>query len=509
MFHCLILSVSNWNPARPGGVHRVATHLRLNGWDAEVVDFADYWTFEELQTLFISRVTPNTKFVGLASVFNRGGNHETINAFCAWVKMTHPNIIIISGGQVEPVHLMHTDYHINGYGELAMDALLGYLFSNKPAPKFTFSLSRIGKVKVVDANMHYPAHPQRQALIKYEARDFIVPGEWGHTEFSRGCKFHCKFCSLPALGVKGDYTRDADDFRDHVLSAYDDWGIENYLLTDETVNDRTEKLTKFADVVETLPWKPYFVGMIRADLMITRPKDREELLRMGLLGHFYGIESFNYASLKAVNKGMHPDKMKAGLLDCKEFFKSHVGKRYRASAYFIGGLQHETLDTLEETKQWLKKNWADQEFGASELEIQDMSNNMAYKISTLSTNYGGAGYRKMTEEEIVEVCAKEGVPTSFADTERDFQPGMAWANEHMNVIQAAKWARSMLAAFRVGRIDLKKVQSRYLQYNYCQEDGRLLTLDERLALTMTSASPKLDNFADIFVPAYIKKKLSC
>ena len=77
------------------------------------------------------------------------------------------------------------------------------------------------------------------------------------------------------------------------------------------------------DVVETLPWKPYFTGFLRADLLVSRPKDKEELLRMGFLGHFYGIETFNHDTGKIIGKGMNPDKLQQGLIDVRKYLSEN------------------------------------------------------------------------------------------------------------------------------------------------------------------------------------------
>ena len=42
--------------------------------------------------------------------------------------------------------------------------------------------------------------------------------------------------------------------------------------------------------------------------------------KMKMFGHFYGIESFNHMSTKAISKGMHPDKVKQGLIDIKNYY---------------------------------------------------------------------------------------------------------------------------------------------------------------------------------------------
>ena len=518
MYHAILLSSTRFMPVRRGGIHRIANHLRQQGWDVEVIDFVDFWSSEELIELANSRIKDNSRLVGLSYLSNRVGNLVGINDFCEHAKKLNPNIVVMSGGQVEPLYYKHTDYHVNGYGEHALDALLKYLFSNGSDPGLSdVSYSEWNnKVKVLDANNDtYKAYPFRDPMIKYEKRDFIMPEEWGHLELSRGCKFKCAFCFLPALGVRGDFTRTQESFKEHMLHAYDNWGMKNYLISDETINDSTDKLTKFADVVEELPFDPYFAGFVRADLLISRPKDREEMVRMGLLGHFYGIESFHPQAVKAIGKGMHPDKIKAGLLDVKHWFKERVGKRYRGTVNLIGGLEYEPLESLYETAAWLKENWSDQEWGGSELEIQDPNDGDVYNPSTLSEKLGTTSYQKMTDEEADYWFEKEQVNPKWINTERDVRPGMLWKNEHMNIVQACKWSHYTYNIYKFGKegkgkkpINLKKVSACYLPYNYCHDNGMPMNVDERLALYDTKTEKSIENFKNIFLPNYVYKKLS-
>jgi hypothetical protein len=224
--------------------------------------------------------------------------------------------------------------------------------------------------------------------------------------------FKCDFCNYPILGVKGDYTRDADDFRNQITDTYERFGISNYVVADETFNDRTDKITKFADVVETLNFSPFFQGFLRADLLVSRPTDREELLRMNFLAQFYGIETFNHQSGKAIKKAMHPDKLKDGLIDIKKYFHTHGSKKYRGFISLIYGLPYETIESLNTTKNWLIDHWQGESFGGSPLEIRLSSENS----SLISDNYEKYGYRKMIDD-------------------KNF-PGLIWENDFMNIVQA-------------------------------------------------------------------------
>ena len=81
---------------------------------------------------------------------------------------------------------------------------------------------------------------------------------------------------------------------------------------------------------------------------------------MNFLGHYYGIESLNYASAKSIGKGLHPDKLKEGLIDIKNFFLNNNRKIYRGSMSMIVGLPYETLHSIKDSLNWINKFWHDQ-----------------------------------------------------------------------------------------------------------------------------------------------------
>jgi len=392
MYKCLLFSVNSTGEyARSHGIHRIATSLRQQNWDAEVIDFGTAWSLDELKALSLSRIDSNTKFIGFSYIMVQY-NH-VYEQFALWLKKEFPEIHLIYGSTVLPSFETEVfDYFVTGFGEFGLLELLSYLYSNGTKPRFEILFD--SKKKVINSDTNYPAHPLKQARIIYESRDFIQPYEWLGIEFSRGCKFKCSFCNASVLGVKGDYSRDSQDAYLELQDNFDRWGIRNYIVSDDTFNDSTEKITKFADVVETLNFKPWFSAFLRADLIAARSKDREELLRMGVNGHFYGIESFNSATMKAFKKGSDPDKIKQAVLEVKKLFTENGN--YRGSIGLIVGGPHETIATQEGTINWLNENWSDQHALLNVLVIYEGKNALK---SLLSKNYESY-YRRMTEEEI-------------------------------------------------------------------------------------------------------------
>jgi hypothetical protein len=377
---------------RSAGSHRIASFLRQQGMDIEVIDFAPSWKIDEFKELIRSRIKPTTRFVGLGAIFMM--NTPTLYHCFLWFKQVYPDILVITGAtEFHNIHFIPADFMVVGYGEFAILEILKGTAKWKEEVIDKFGNTR----RTVHALHDYPAYPMRNLSIDYEKRDFLQPYEAVTMETSRGCRFKCTFCTYPILGVKDDHTRDPVDFRDNLMRNYDNFGIHRYSIADETFNDYTEKIIKYADIVEELPFKPNFGGFIRADLLHTRPKDIEHLARMQFNGQFYGVESFNRPSAKAIGKGMEPAKVQQAILNTKDYFMKNNGY-YKGTISLIVGLPDETEETLDEHNKWFKENWQTQHLIHAPLFISTSNNNVTQSV--LSKTYEKQGYSLATLDEI-------------------------------------------------------------------------------------------------------------
>jgi len=72
-------------------------------------------------------------------------------------------------------------------------------------------------------------------------------------------------------------------------------------------------MEEFHKLFTSLPFKPKFSAFLRLDLMDRYPHQADLLLEAGLVGNFFGVETFNHKSGKAIGKGLHPDKLRSRL----------------------------------------------------------------------------------------------------------------------------------------------------------------------------------------------------
>ena len=426
MHHCLIFNVEYRSISRNLGPYRIAHWLRENNWEAEVIDYVHHWTLEELITLAKSRITKETKFFGFSYLFK--GWTEDSKKFLIWMKLNYPDIVLISGSNGYPLEEYKADWHIWGFGEVALEHLLKYLFSNGKEPQYIDDWG----LKIIDASK-YPAYPMDNYTVLYEKRDFLQPWEFLSIETGRGCKFKCSFCTSSVLGVKGDYSTSAESFERQLKHNWETWGIKNYIVAEETFNDRTEKVAKFAKVVRGLDFDPWFSAFVRLDLMLARPDDVKMLSEMNCTGHFYGIESFHHPTAKALRKGMATEKVQEGLLYVKDYFNKN-NEVYRGNISLILGGPYETKETLMDSRQWLIDNWSDQGLGFYPMVIP-----LNGRKSDLSRTYPQFGYRPISIEELEKRHPNE--PYIMSEVRRKGRRNLVWENDHMDFAEAIMFHR--------------------------------------------------------------------
>ncbi len=486
MNHALIFSVRSRYYERSAGAHRIATSLRAEGMDVEVIDFAAHLDLDVLKEIVRSRTSSKTLFFGFSVFFNEWNN--IMSNLTSWLKLEYPGIPTVIGGQnVSHTEATNIDYWVDSYGEIAILELVKSLAGNSSS-NIKFDLETFGKRKLIKSNVFYPAYPFQSYANILEKRDFVQPYEWLTTEFARGCKFSCSFCNFPVLGVKGDYSRSQQDFEHEMKHNFDMFGVKNYYTADETFNDRTEKIIKFADVVEKLNFKPFFSGFIRADLLVSNKDSWEHLARLNYGGQYYGIETFNHKSGKIVGKGMEPTKLKQSLLEAKKYFNTKLF--YRGTISLIVGLPHETTDTLLDTKQWILDNWLDQGLVAFPLTIENIEKNSNdyTNISDFGKNLFKYGLREIKDKALLSQGKQliENQRTEWKVGNFNKYQYM-WEHDTMNIIDANKISNDMNIISMNSRMD-------NFQLSWpCFSDASKNLLNKHKSITKMQAAEGLQN----------------
>jgi hypothetical protein len=369
MNHALFFSLTGKRWERILWTHRVATFLRMNDWDAEVVDFTAFWQLEELQEFVRSRTTDKTVMFCFGTAFLNPWS-PYLNEFIAWLKKEYPTVpIVVGGNNALTTPAEHVDYWVDSYGENAVLALCQHLIGTL-GERLKTDIT-IPNKKVIRGLHHYPSAPLDSYLVDYEARDFIMPWECPQIETARGCMFSCSYCNFPIIGQAKDVSVSKEEFKRQLQLGYEKWGIVNWRVMDETFNDRPEKLQKYADAVDELGYNPWICGFARGDLVVKHKEHWDTYIRLGFLGHSMGIETFNHAAGKLVRKGMDPDKLQQGLLEFQEYTDIHAPRRYRANIQMICGIPGESVESWNNSLEWLNTKWTRQSASAHILEVPD------------------------------------------------------------------------------------------------------------------------------------------
>lgn len=425
---------------RAAGAHKIATVLRQHNWDVEVLDFFDQFTLEQRKELLKSRIDTNTRFIGFSSFFRAWDHYQW--EIAKWLKDTYPDIKIIYGNSdvpQPPLPTQYIDYFVGGYGEVAILEICKEITGNGANLKFDQRFNGTDfENKVIDAINDYPAFPSPSLLTTYEKRDFIEPWEWLTTEWSRGCKFQCKYCNYPILGVKDDHSRQTEDYIYHLKRNYDEWGVTSYSIADETMNQDKAMIKRFAEAVDKeIDFKITQHGFARADLLVSNEDTWDPLIKLGAVGHFYGVETFHKKAGSAIGKGMNPERLKEGLLKVKKYFgeRSH----YRGQIALIFGLPYEPMSSMIESCNWLKQNWSDQSSAFAPLEIP-LNPNLG-RTNYFTNTWERFGYRKIDIGK-----DRSSVYKDYGRTNTGLQLDvLIWENDYTNWYEAMDFAEEMFA----------------------------------------------------------------
>jgi len=417
MNHALIFSAQNTYIARNLGAHRIAHCLREHDWDVEVVDYAGFIPYKYLLEITKSRITTDTVFVGFSDTWGTWhakdyvvkGFHDLID----WIKANFPTIKIIVGSQKVNSSPIKADYYVDGYGENAMLALVQHLLGTG-TERLRYTLYRNAKLI---RGSDYPSLYMKKLFVRYEERDFIKPTEQLGVEWSRGCKFECDFCNFFPLGVKGDNFRDVQDYIDNIKYLNEEYGVTTFFSSDSTANVSPEHLELFGNATQQqLSFTPWICGFTRVDLMIAHPETWDSMIAMGYTGHHYGIETLNHKTGKSIKKGMHPDKVKQGLLDIDNYFSKH--SLYRSRMSLIAGLPYETNESFLEGVSWIYNNLPNANVTTFPLWIPHPKHWEASGRSLISSDYEKYGYVDLEPDNVTSAMnwANTITNTNYEDT---------------------------------------------------------------------------------------------
>lgn len=229
------------------------------------------------------------------------------------------------------------DVVVTGEGERSIKNIL-YL-CREQSPKGHFSADRI-------RNLDELPFPDRD-LIDIKSYRFEIDGKNAATMMSsRGCPFKCTFCCHGIWGTRWAF-RSADNIIKEVQELKDKYGYERIMFFDDTFTLKRDRVVKICQGLKGLvEWRCF----IRADTV------NFELLKVmaksGCKEIGIGVESGSNVILSNVNKGATVELNTQVLKWVKQ-------AGILAKVFILIGLPGETIETIEETRRWLRENKPD------------------------------------------------------------------------------------------------------------------------------------------------------
>ncbi len=333
------------------GLAYVASYLRENGFEVEVVDAPiEGFSFDDMEKI-VRKSKPD--FVGITA---NTMQIEDANKTAGIIKGIGKDIPIIVGGYHTTAMPKETleefenfDYSVYGEGEITMLELIrtlektkdvsgvkGISFRSKEGVKTTEPRPYITNLD----DMPFPAFDlfpigKYNACASLDKKIIEVP-----LQTSRGCPFQCIFCARP-LGNVVRY-RSPENVIEEIKRDVEELNASQILFTDETFTLKKERTLDICDRIkkEKLDEKIKWYCETRVDtidkLMLERMKDA------GCIYIAYGIDSGNEEVLKKIKKGTNLEQARNAVKWAKD-----AGIRVFGSC--ILGHPYDTKETINDT----------------------------------------------------------------------------------------------------------------------------------------------------------------
>lgn len=346
--------------SRPIGIYVLASYLRQHNISTQTIwgwNHVSYHVFYGMCKKFLN---PQTRVIGISSTLLSNLESEEFNFFGLpteelyrrfnLIKKLAPNAKIVVGGSQTIYSNLSTipgaefvDLFIHGQGE---NALLEFVQAVNNNTKITTT----SITPQITSDKIYKYDNFTTTPVKFDSSDCLIPGEAMAIEFARGCIFKCSFCSYELNGKSpGDYIKAKETLREELLYNYNNFGTTHYYSSDDLINDSEEKVDMILEVSESLPFKLQYSGYLRLDLIRRFPAMAKKLKDSGLISAFFGIETINDASGRAVGKGLGLDRINEALDICDQAWHNSVA----GTAGMIMGLPKDTPEYKYQLSEWM------------------------------------------------------------------------------------------------------------------------------------------------------------
>jgi len=322
------------------GVFILGTIVREKGWDVEVIieqsQHIDFEKIRNVDMVGISTITPTAPRAYAIA--------DKIRSFGIPVIMGGPHVTFLPDEALE-----HADYVFRGEAEEALVSFLETWENGKNYSEVSnLSYKNMGK------NIHNPLKPLSRSLDENPFPDFSLSQYVGKkiggtltipVQTSRGCPFHCSFCSVTGMFGKAYRFRSTENIIEE-LHRYNHKNNTIFFYDDNfTANRKRAKKLLQRMIEEKLNFK--WSTQVRVD--IAKDLELVELMKKaGCHTVYIGMESVNSKSLKSMKKQQTIDDM---VLAATVLHRKGI----RIHGMFVFGFDEDDWHTVKETVKFAKR----------------------------------------------------------------------------------------------------------------------------------------------------------
>ncbi len=165
-------------------------------------------------------------------------------------------------------------------------------------------------------------------------------------QFSRGCRYNCKYCACSVYFGQRHFCRDTDEVIEEIRSQKRKL---IFFVDDNIVADKERAKELFAKLI---PLKIKWVSQGSIDML-----EDDELMRLmvksGCLGHVIGFESIKPESISVMEKGVNKKFVEDQYKDAIERLRKYG---LQTGAAFTVGHDTDTLESIKATCEFALKN---------------------------------------------------------------------------------------------------------------------------------------------------------
>jgi radical SAM superfamily enzyme YgiQ (UPF0313 family) len=308
----------------PIGLMYLAAFLEKNGHSADIIDLeAEPLDFKKLLDRIVQAKADMIGITSTSPLFHIAQTYAKV------LRESLRLPIVVGGPHVTALKdktlTEEFDFAIMNEGEYALAELMDEIGRERNYSKIDGLIYRQGdqaKVnpqRVFIENLDSLPFPARHKLDPYKYR-FEVPGKGfipvADVELTRGCPFHCVFCSDPLNTGRKLRSRSAKNIVDEIMEVKEKCGIGHFFMLDSTLTLNQKLIEDFCYELIKRKADITFEGQTRVNL-INEPL-LDLMKKAGLLRLSFGLESADKKVLTLMCKEIDLESARKTFYLCKK-----------------------------------------------------------------------------------------------------------------------------------------------------------------------------------------------